>query len=57
MPLGYRGAGDILGEGCLGHAKHYNERAITMEEAEIVKIPLAAMNVISSSRGSRAAIP
>jgi CRP/FNR family cyclic AMP-dependent transcriptional regulator len=44
VPLGYRGGGDVLGEACLGRVKKYAERATTMEEAEIVRIPLATMN-------------
>jgi CRP-like cAMP-binding protein len=40
VPLGYRGSGDVLGESCLGDAREHNESIITMEEAEIVRMPL-----------------
>ncbi len=39
VPLGYRGAGDLLNEGCLGRVKRHGERATAMEESEIVRVP------------------
>ncbi|MEO7331011.1 MAG: Crp/Fnr family transcriptional regulator [Minicystis sp.] len=44
VPLGYRGSGEVLGEACLGHARAQAENATAMEETEIVKIPLAALD-------------
>ena len=44
VPLGYRGRGDVLGESCLGRNRRHTENALTMEEAEIVKIPLRAVH-------------
>jgi CRP-like cAMP-binding protein len=44
VPLGYRGRGDVLGESCLGRAKKHGESAITMEETELVRIPLSAVH-------------
>ncbi|AKT43340.1 Crp/Fnr family transcriptional regulator [Chondromyces crocatus] len=41
IPLGYRGSGDLLGESCLGGHEQRTERAVAMEEAEIVRIPVA----------------
>jgi CRP-like cAMP-binding protein len=40
VPLGYRGSGDVLGESCLGRTRKHTENATTMEEAEIVRIPI-----------------
>ncbi len=39
VSLGYRGAGDILGESCLTQMPTHAETATAMEETEIVKIP------------------
>ena len=39
MSLGYRGAGEILGESCLTQMPTHAETATAMEETEIVKIP------------------
>jgi CRP-like cAMP-binding protein len=44
VPLGYRGRGDVLGESCLGRTRRHTENALTMEEAEIVKIPLGSVH-------------
>src|SRR5829696_1778963 len=44
VPLGYRGRGDVLGESCLGRSRRHTENALTMEEAEIVKIPLDSVH-------------
>lgn len=43
IPLGYRGAGDALGEACLGLGTTHMETATAMEEAEVVRIPLGVM--------------
>src|SRR4051794_8851309 len=40
VPLGSRGSGDVLGESCLGHAPEHAENATTMEEVELVRLPL-----------------
>jgi CRP-like cAMP-binding protein len=39
ISLGYRGAGEILGESCLTQMPTHAETATAMEETEIVKIP------------------
>lgn len=49
FPLGYRGPGDILGEGALGREKKHGETATAMEEAEVVKIPLGVLDELSAS--------
>jgi CRP-like cAMP-binding protein len=41
VPLGYRGSGDALGESCLGGHDTRTERAVAMEEAEIIRVPIA----------------
>ncbi len=41
IPLGYRGAGELLGESCLGGLDVRTERAVTMEEAEVLRLPIA----------------
>lgn len=41
VPLGYRGAGDVLGESCLGGRDARTERAVAMEEAEVLRVPIA----------------
>lgn len=41
FPLSYRGTGDVLGESCLGGLETRTERAIAMDEAEVVRVPLA----------------
>jgi len=40
VPLGYRGAGEVLGEACLGHATEHGESATSMEEIEYVRLAL-----------------
>lgn len=44
VPLGYRGAGDVLGEACLGRAAEHNESATAMEELEYVRLPLPVLD-------------
>lgn len=44
MPLGYRGAGDALGDACLGHAPEHRENATAMEEVEYVRLPVALVD-------------
>ena len=46
IPLGYRGAGDILGESCLTQQPTHAETATAMEETEIVRIPHTLVNDI-----------
>lgn len=41
FPLSYRGTGDVLGESCLGGLETRTERAIAMDEAEVIRVPLA----------------
>ncbi|MGK4002043.1 Crp/Fnr family transcriptional regulator [Sorangium sp. So ce1036] len=41
FPLSYRGTGDVLGESCLGGLLARTERAVAMDEAEVVRVPLA----------------
>lgn len=54
MPLGYRSSGDVLGETCLARVKRHTENATTMEEAEVVRIPLSVLNELLSTDGSLA---
>jgi len=42
VPLGYRGLGGVLGEGCLAGMPTYGESALAMDESEVVRLPLAA---------------
>lgn len=49
VPLGYRGAGDAVGEACLGAGATHTETATAMEEAEIVRIPLRVMRELLTS--------
>jgi CRP-like cAMP-binding protein len=49
IPLGYRGAGDAVGEACLGAGATHTETATAMEEAEIVRIPLLVMRELLAS--------
>lgn len=44
VPLGYRGSGEVLGEACLGHESAQAENATAMEETEVIKIPLPAVD-------------
>jgi CRP-like cAMP-binding protein len=44
VPLGYRGAGDVLGEAGLGHAAEHGESATAMEEVEYVRLPLPVID-------------
>ena len=46
ISLGYRGAGDILGESCLTQQPTHAETATAMEETEIVRIPHTLVNDI-----------
>ena len=46
VPLGYRGAGDVLGESCFGHAAAHDENATAMEELEYARIPLAVLDTL-----------
>ena len=49
VPLGYRGTGEVIGEACLGHAPAHAENATAMEECEVVKIPLPALDALLAS--------
>jgi CRP-like cAMP-binding protein len=40
LSLGYRGAGDVLGEAALGGAPNYRESAIAMEDVEALTVPI-----------------
>lgn len=46
IPLGYRGSGDVLGESCLGGHDARTERAVAMEEAEIIRIPIGTARAL-----------
>jgi len=46
IPLGYRGAGEILGESCLTRQATHAETATAMEETEIIRIPHTLVNDI-----------
>lgn len=43
VPLGYRGAGELLGEACFAHAPHA-ENGTAMEELELALIPVAVVD-------------
>jgi CRP/FNR family transcriptional regulator, cyclic AMP receptor protein len=43
VPLGYRGSGDVLGEACFGQPPIAGENTSAMEEAELVRLPVAAV--------------
>jgi CRP/FNR family cyclic AMP-dependent transcriptional regulator len=42
VPLGYRGATDLVGESCLVGAETYTESVIAMGDCDVVRIPMAA---------------
>jgi CRP-like cAMP-binding protein len=44
VPLGYRGAGEVLGASCLGRPPVHTETATAMEELECVRLPLAVVD-------------
>jgi len=46
VPLGYRGAGDVLGECCLGHATAHADSATAMEELEYARVPLPVLDAL-----------
>jgi CRP-like cAMP-binding protein len=57
VPLGYRGSGDLLGESCLGGVDTRTERAVAMEEAETLRIPLGiARELVASDPGFGGAV-
>lgn len=43
LSLGYRGAGDLIGEAALGGATVQRESAVAMEDVEALVVPLATM--------------
>jgi CRP/FNR family transcriptional regulator, cyclic AMP receptor protein len=43
VPLGYRGLGEILFEGCLGGATENDGSAVSMEAGELVTVPTAVV--------------
>lgn len=49
IPIGYRGSGDVLGESCLGGHDTRTERAVAMEEAEVVRIPIGTARGLLAS--------
>ena len=54
IPLGYRGTGDLLGESCLGGHEVRTERAVAMEEVEVIRVPLAlARELLDTDPGLR----
>jgi CRP-like cAMP-binding protein len=44
VPFGYRGTGEVLGEACLGHAREHAENATSMEELELVRLPMQVLD-------------
>ena len=57
IPLGYRGAGELLGESCLGGRDVRTERAVAMEEAEILRLPIEmARELVAGDAGLGAAV-
>jgi CRP-like cAMP-binding protein len=55
LSLGYRGAGDILGEAALGGVTHHREGAVATEDVEALQIPLQAFRSLMTSDPSFAA--
>jgi len=43
VPLGYRNAGDLLGEAILAGSQTYVENAFAIDETEVVRLPVASM--------------
>ncbi|WP_234022939.1 Crp/Fnr family transcriptional regulator [Sorangium cellulosum] len=43
FPLSYRGTGDVLGESCLGGVELRTERAVAMDEAEVIRLPIEVL--------------
>ncbi len=48
VPLGYRGLGEILFEGCLGGATTHDGSAVSMEVGELVTVPAALVHDLIS---------
>lgn len=48
MPLGYRGAGELLGETSLALSAEHLDTATTMEEVEYVRLPVALMRDLAA---------
>jgi CRP/FNR family transcriptional regulator, cyclic AMP receptor protein len=49
LPLGYRGAGDVAGESALVGTENYTENVVAMDDSDVVRIPMSAMNAILRS--------
>jgi len=57
LSIGYRGAGDMLGEAALGGVTAHREGAVATEEVEALLVPLATMRtLIASDQALSAAI-
>ncbi|WP_437516988.1 Crp/Fnr family transcriptional regulator [Sorangium sp. So ce1099] len=57
LSLGYRGAGDVLGEAALGGVTAHRESAIATEDVEALIVPLATVrNLMASDANFAAAI-
>lgn len=52
LSLGYRGAGDLLGEGSLGGIAAHRESAVATEDVEALSVPLATIRQIMGTDGA-----
>jgi CRP-like cAMP-binding protein len=55
LSIGYRGAGDMLGEAALGGVQSHRENAVATEDVEALLVPAQAMRTLMSSDGPLAA--
>lgn len=46
LSIGYRGAGDLIGEAAMGGAQAYRESAIATEDVEALLVPVAAARAV-----------
>ncbi len=49
LTIGYRGAGDLIGEAALGGATAHRESAIAIEDVEVLVVPVATMRTLIAS--------
>lgn len=49
LSLGYRGPGDMIGEGALGRSMEHRESVVSAEEVEALVIPVPAVRTIMAS--------
>ncbi|AKT40838.1 Crp/Fnr family transcriptional regulator [Chondromyces crocatus] len=56
LSLGYRGAGDVLGEAALGGVTTHRESAIATEDVEALQVPLQTFKSLMASDANFAAV-